>query len=144
MDQDPDHKHRDQDRPVPAGAGAAIGAQGPVAVVLVRDLSSSLNSTLFNGLSFPNETLRDVYSCARETLHHIKRSPLLGTWLYHALSLPIMKRILSEVVRRKDDVVQRNGRAGALQSRNERLGIEWLFAAHGAECGGRTGRLRDR
>jgi len=60
-----------------------------------------------------------------------------------------MKRILSEGLRRKDGVVQRNGRAGALRiefierSRNEPLGIEWLFAAHGAECGGGSGRLAD-
>ena len=53
-----------------------------------------------------------------------------------------MKRILSEVLRRKDGVRRRNGRAGALRiefierSRNESLGIEWLFAARGAECGG--------
>jgi hypothetical protein len=61
--------------------------------------------------------------------------------------LPIMKRILSGVLRRENGVVQRNGRAGALRiefierSRNEPLGIEWLFAAHGAECGGAAGRL---
>ena len=58
-----------------------------------------------------------------------------------------MKRILSEVLRRKNGVVQRNGRAGALRiefierSRNEPLGIEWLFAAYGAVCSGGTGRL---
>ena len=52
-----------------------------------------------------------------------------------AATLPIMKRILSEVLRRKDGVVQRNGRAGALRiefierSRDKSLGIEWLFAA---------------
>ncbi len=46
-----------------------------------------------------------------------------------------MKRILSEVLRRKDGVVQRNGQAGALRiefierSRDKSLGIEWLFAA---------------
>ena len=56
-----------------------------------------------------------------------------------------MKRILSEVLRRKNGVEQRNGRAGALpiefieRSRNESsLGIEWLFAAYGAECSGRN------
>jgi hypothetical protein len=60
-----------------------------------------------------------------------------------------MKRILSEVLRRKDGVVQRNGRAGALRiefierSRNESLGIEWLFAAYGADCGERSDRLED-
>jgi hypothetical protein len=47
----------------------------------------------------------------------------------------IMKRILSEVLRRKDGVEQRNGRAGALRiefierSRDESLGIELVFAA---------------
>jgi hypothetical protein len=62
---------------------------------------------------------------------------------------PIMKRILSEGLRRKDGVLPRNGRAGALRiefierSRNEPLGIEWLFAAYGAECSGRTGGLKD-
>ena len=51
------------------------------------------------------------------------------------------------MLRRKNGVVQRNGRAGALRiefierSRNESLGIEWFFAADGAECGGRTGTL---
>jgi hypothetical protein len=61
-----------------------------------------------------------------------------------------MKRILSGVLRRKDGVVQRNGRTGALRiefierSRNEPLGIEWLFVAYGAECGPRTGTLKDR
>jgi len=46
-----------------------------------------------------------------------------------------MKRILSEVVRRKDGVRGRNGRAGALRiefierSRNQSRGIEWFFAA---------------
>jgi hypothetical protein len=50
-----------------------------------------------------------------------------------------MKRILSEVLRRKNGVVGRNGRAGALRiefierSRNQSLGIEWFFAADGAE-----------
>jgi hypothetical protein len=64
-------------------------------------------------------------------------------------SLPIMKTILSEVLRRKDGVVQRNGRAGALRiefierSGAESLGIEWLFAACRVECGGITDRLKD-
>jgi hypothetical protein len=44
---------------------------------------------------------------------------------------------------------KRNGRTGALRiefierSRNERLGIEWLFAAQDGECGGGTGRVED-
>jgi hypothetical protein len=52
---------------------------------------------------------------------------------------PIMKSILSEVLRRKDGVERRNGRAGALRiefierSRDESLGIEWVFAADGSE-----------
>ncbi len=60
-----------------------------------------------------------------------------------------MKRILSEVLRRKDGVRQRNGRAGALRiefierSRNESLGIEWFFAAYGVECERENGRLED-
>jgi hypothetical protein len=58
-----------------------------------------------------------------------------------------MKRILSGVLRQKNGVVQRDGRAGVLpiefieRSRNESLGIEWLFAAYGEECEGRTGTL---
>jgi hypothetical protein len=58
-----------------------------------------------------------------------------------------MKRILSGVLRRKRGVVQRDGRAGVLpiefieRSRNESLGIEWLFAAYGEEYGGGTGTL---
>jgi hypothetical protein len=46
-----------------------------------------------------------------------------------------MKRILSEVLRRKDGVEQRNGGAGALRiefierSRDESLGIKLVFAA---------------
>ena len=60
-----------------------------------------------------------------------------------------MRRILSEVLRRKDGVERRNRRAGALRiefierSRNESLGIEWFFAAYDAVCGGRTGRRED-
>jgi hypothetical protein len=52
-----------------------------------------------------------------------------------------MKRILSEVLRRKDGVERRNGGAGALRiefierSRNESLGIEWFFAVDRAEWG---------
>jgi hypothetical protein len=51
----------------------------------------------------------------------------------------IMKRILSEVLRRKDGVERRNGRAGALRiefierSRNQSLGIEWVFAVDRAK-----------
>jgi hypothetical protein len=50
-----------------------------------------------------------------------------------------MKSILSEVLRREDGVVQMNRRAGALpiefieRSRDESLGIEWVFAADRAE-----------
>jgi hypothetical protein len=53
------------------------------------------------------------------------------------------------VVRRKGGGEQRNRRAGALsiefieRSGNESLGIEWLFAACGTECGRRTGQLED-
>jgi len=60
-----------------------------------------------------------------------------------------MRRILSEVLRRKDGVERRNRRAGALRiefierSRDESLGIEWFFAAYGAVCGGKTGQLED-
>jgi hypothetical protein len=60
-----------------------------------------------------------------------------------------MRRILSEVLRRKGGVERRNRRAGALRiefierSRNECLGIEWFFAAHGAVCGGKTGQSED-
>jgi hypothetical protein len=62
---------------------------------------------------------------------------------------PIMRRILSEVLRRKDDVEQRNRRAGALRiefierSRNESLGIECVFAVSDGECVERTDRLED-
>jgi hypothetical protein len=47
----------------------------------------------------------------------------------------IMKRILSEVLRRRNGVERRKGRAGAFRiefierSRDESLGIEWLFGA---------------
>jgi hypothetical protein len=50
-----------------------------------------------------------------------------------------MKRILSEVLRRQDGVERRNGRAGALRiefierSRNQSLGIEWVFAVDRAK-----------
>jgi hypothetical protein len=50
-----------------------------------------------------------------------------------------MKRILSEVLRRRNGVERRKGRAGALRiefierSREESLGIEWVFAADGSE-----------
>ena len=53
--------------------------------------------------------------------------------------IQLMKRILSEALRRKDGVERRNGRAGALRiefierSRNQSLGIEWFFAADRAE-----------
>ena len=59
--------------------------------------------------------------------------------LLRSCRVPIMKKILSEVLRRKDGVVQRNVRAGALRiefierSREESLGIEWVFAADGVE-----------
>ena len=62
---------------------------------------------------------------------------------------PIMKRILSEVLRREDGVVQRNRRAGALRiefierSRNESLGIECVFAVSGGDCAERTDRPLD-
>ena len=67
-----------------------------------------------------------------------------------ATSWPIMKSVLSEVLRRKDGVVQRNGRAGALQiefierSRNESLGIEWVFAILDGECVERTDGRENR
>ncbi len=60
-----------------------------------------------------------------------------------------MKSILSEVLRQKNGGCKRNRRAGALRiefierSRNEPLGIEWLFPAHGAACSGGTGRLEE-
>jgi predicted transcriptional regulator len=60
-----------------------------------------------------------------------------------------MRRILSEVLRREDGVVQRNHRAGALRiefierSRNESLGIECVFAVLDGECVERTDRLED-
>jgi len=66
-----------------------------------------------------------------------------------ACTRALMKRILSEVLRQKDVVMSRNSRAGALRiefierSRSESLGIESLFAAHGAECGGGTGSVED-
>jgi hypothetical protein len=50
-----------------------------------------------------------------------------------------MKRILSEVLRRRNGVERRKGRAGALRiefierSRDESLGIKWVFAAGGSE-----------
>jgi len=50
-----------------------------------------------------------------------------------------VKRILSEVLRRKDGVERRNGGAGALriefieQSRNQSLGIECVFAVDRVE-----------
>ena len=60
-----------------------------------------------------------------------------------------MRRILSEVLRREDGVVQRNRQAGALRiefierSRNESLGIECVFAVSDVECVERTDRLED-
>jgi predicted transcriptional regulator len=60
-----------------------------------------------------------------------------------------MKRILSEVLRREDGVVQCSTRAGALRiefierSRNESLGIECVFAVSDGECVERTDRLED-
>ena len=51
----------------------------------------------------------------------------------------IMRRILSEVLRRRNGVARRKGRAGALRiefierSRDECLGIEWVFADDGSE-----------
>jgi hypothetical protein len=51
----------------------------------------------------------------------------------------IMKRILSEVLRRRNGVERRKGRAGALRiefierSRDKSLGMEWVFVADGAE-----------
>ena len=60
-----------------------------------------------------------------------------------------MRRILSEVLRRKNGVERGNGRAGALRiefierSRNESLGIECVFAACDGECVERTDRLED-
>ena len=51
----------------------------------------------------------------------------------------LMKRILSEVLRRRNGVERRKGRAGALRiefierSRDESLGIECFFAADGVE-----------
>src|SRR6202046_4057634 len=65
------------------------------------------------------------------------------------LERPLMKRILSEVLRREDGVVQRNRRAGALRiefierSRNESLGIECVFAVSGGDCAERTDRPLD-
>ncbi len=50
-----------------------------------------------------------------------------------------MKRILSEVLRRRNGVERRKGRAGALRiefierSRNQSLGIECVFAADRVE-----------
>jgi hypothetical protein len=50
-----------------------------------------------------------------------------------------MRRILSEVLRRRNGVERRKGWAGALRiefierSRDESLGIEWVFAADGVE-----------
>ena len=50
-----------------------------------------------------------------------------------------MKSILSEALRREEGVVHRNRRAGALRiefierSRDESLGIEWVFAVDRAE-----------
>jgi hypothetical protein len=60
-----------------------------------------------------------------------------------------MKSILSEVLRRRNGVERRKGRAGALRiefierSRDESLGIECVFAVSDAECGVRTDRLED-
>jgi hypothetical protein len=57
----------------------------------------------------------------------------------HLLNRTLMKRILSEVLRRKDGVERRNSRAGALRiefierSRNQSLGIEWFFAVDCAD-----------
>src|ERR1700733_11781015 len=62
---------------------------------------------------------------------------------------PLMKRILSEVLRREDGVVQRNRRAGPVRiefierSRNESLGIECVFAVSGGDCAERTDRPLD-
>jgi hypothetical protein len=50
-----------------------------------------------------------------------------------------MKRILSGVLRRRNGVERREGRAGALRiefierSRDESLGIEWVFVADRVE-----------
>jgi hypothetical protein len=60
-----------------------------------------------------------------------------------------MKRILSEVLRRKDGVELLNGRAGALRiefierSRNESLGIEYVLAVSDGEYVERRDRLGD-
>jgi hypothetical protein len=60
-----------------------------------------------------------------------------------------MKRILSEVFRRKDGVERRKRRAGALRiefierSRNESLGIECVFAVSEGKCVERTDSLED-
>jgi hypothetical protein len=60
-----------------------------------------------------------------------------------------MKNILSEVLRRRNGVERRKGRAGALRiefierSRNEPLGIECVFAVSGTDCVERTDRLED-
>ena len=60
-----------------------------------------------------------------------------------------MKRILSEVLRRKDGVVQRDGCAGALRiefierSWDESLGIECVFAVSDGEGVERSEGLED-
>jgi hypothetical protein len=57
----------------------------------------------------------------------------------YTASVLIMKRILSEVLRRRNGVERRKSRAGALRiefierSRNQSLGIEWAFAADRTE-----------
>ena len=64
-------------------------------------------------------------------------------------TLPIMKRILSEVLRRRNGVERRKGRAGALRiefierSRNESLGIECVFAVSDGEGVERSEGLED-
>ena len=74
---------------------------------------------------------------------------MLPHGLFDRGKLPLMKRILSEVLRREDGVVQRNRRAGALRiefierSRNESLGIECVFAVSGGDCAERTDRPLD-
>ena len=67
------------------------------------------------------------------------RSSSDGPSLIESEQCPLMKRILSEVLRRRNGVERRKGGAGALRiefierSWDEPLGIEWVFAADGSE-----------
>jgi hypothetical protein len=74
---------------------------------------------------------------------------IINSFVGYAENRPIMKRILSEVLRRRNGVERRKCRAGALRiefierSRNESLGIECVFAVSDGEGVERSEGLED-